>query len=259
MTKIASFLLLFISVTSWAQLDSLNVQFVKKEAATFDNLIGYDNFNNQYSLTNNTLTKSSGTTRYVYNNIQLGTIEHVDITNPLKIVVFYKQFNTVVVLDNTLTEIKIINFNRAREFKKVTHASVAYENHLWIYNELNQELELYNYLTNRTILKTLPILSTLVSIKSTFNYCWVVTDSSLRCYNVYGSEISTIPIESVEAIKLYSDLLIMKKKQSLYCLYSKNEITKISLPELNIQDFSLNNETLYLYDGNFIYYYKLIK
>ena len=46
-----------------------------------------------------------------YKNISLGKITKVDLQNPLKIVLFYENFNTAVLLDNQLNETQKINFS----------------------------------------------------------------------------------------------------------------------------------------------------
>lgn len=253
------FFLFFFTLTALSQQDTLYVKFEVKHTLEVDQFIGFDNFNYRYTTNNNTLTKSNGNTEYVYNNIQLGNIHTVDITNALKVVVFYKDQNSVVILDNTLSEIKRINFNQATQFKKIASATIAYENNIWIYNELNQELELYNYIDNKTILKTLPLNETVVTVKSNFNYSWVVTEDKLLCYNVYGSEVNQIKAENIDQIRLYKNNLIFEKEQKLFYLNNENKMIPLTLPELSIKDFSLNHQTLYLYDGKFIYHYKLIK
>ena len=78
---------------------------------TCDIFLGFDNQKSIYSLKNNILTKNSDGITYQYNNLSLGKITNVDFQNPLQIVIFYKNFNTVVLLDNQLNEIKKIDFN----------------------------------------------------------------------------------------------------------------------------------------------------
>ena len=78
---------------------------------TCDIFLGFDNQKSIYSLNNNILTKNSDGITYQYNNLSLGKITNVDFQNPLQIVIFYKNFNTVVLLDNQLNEIKKIDFN----------------------------------------------------------------------------------------------------------------------------------------------------
>ena len=59
---------------------------------------------------NITLFKGDKITKwYEYSNNRLGNISTVDVSNPQKILVFYRDFQTIVLLDNTLTEVKRLN------------------------------------------------------------------------------------------------------------------------------------------------------
>jgi hypothetical protein len=67
--------------------------------------LGYDSFGfiiplKQY------FSKIGTRETFVYQNFSLGKITKVDLQNPLKIVLFYENFNTVVTLDNQLNEIQ---------------------------------------------------------------------------------------------------------------------------------------------------------
>ena len=44
--------------------------------------------------------------------MQLGEISSIDAFNALKTTVFYRDFNTVIILDNRLSEIMKIDFNQ---------------------------------------------------------------------------------------------------------------------------------------------------
>ena len=58
---------------------------------------------------------------------------------------FYKDFNTVVILDNRLAEIYKIDFNTKQPYKNVSHITTGYDNALWLFNSDLQILELYDY------------------------------------------------------------------------------------------------------------------
>ena len=55
-----------------------------------------------------------------YSNLQLGPITSANSFNPLKINVFYKAFNTVIILDNRLAEIYKIDFNQTKPYKNIS-------------------------------------------------------------------------------------------------------------------------------------------
>ena len=46
---------------------------------------------------------------FAYQNRQLGSIESIDVTNPQKIMLYYKDYQTIVFLDNVLTETDRVN------------------------------------------------------------------------------------------------------------------------------------------------------
>lgn len=50
--------------------------------------------------------KKNNTQLWQYKNLSLGKITKIDLQNPLKIVLFYEGFNSVILLDNQLNEIQ---------------------------------------------------------------------------------------------------------------------------------------------------------
>ena len=109
----------------------LETTFLSKTLSIDKSLKCIDNLSATYSLIDNTLLKNANDIIINYNNIQLGKIESINIFNPLKINVFYRDFNTVVILDNRLTEIFKIDFNAYKTYKNVSHISTGYDNTIW--------------------------------------------------------------------------------------------------------------------------------
>src|SRR5690554_4049882 len=113
-----------------------------------DKFIGFDSFKNTYFVEDRVLHKQGPDGSFIFNALQLGRISSVDIINPLKVVVFFQDTNTVVFLDNKLSEIQRLNFNNLPSFMNVSTATNAGNNSLWIFNVDTQQLELYNYSSN---------------------------------------------------------------------------------------------------------------
>ena len=89
----------------------MEFKLIFKKEATNKNIKAVDNFNNIYSIENNELIKSSYVKNYYYRNSLYSNISSIDVRNSLKIKLFYEDSNTLVVLDNKLSEISKINFN----------------------------------------------------------------------------------------------------------------------------------------------------
>jgi hypothetical protein len=221
-------------------------------------LIALDNFSSTYYLNNNTLIKNTDSDILNYNNLQLGSIESVNVFNPLKINLFYKDFNSVVILDNRLAEIFKIDFNVNKNYRNISHISTGYDNTIWIFNQDTQQLELFDYKANSTKAITLPIQSEVLDLKSNYNYCWLLTKDYIYKFNYFGINMMKVKNDGFNELITLSENLVLKKNNKLFYL-EKNESKpkEIQLPKLLINAFFVNNETLYIYDNEYLYKYQL--
>ena len=248
---------LFFSFSSGAQ-NSIEATFIKKVKFNVETLVGIDNFETFFFINNNTFYLKGDNKTITYSNVQLGSITSANTFNPLKINLFYKNFNTVIILDNRLAEIFRIDFNKIQPYKNVTHISSGNDNTLWIFNQDSQQLEVFDYKTKSPRATTLPIQSEILDIASNYNYCWLLTKDYLYLYSYFGSLISKIKNEGYTSLIESNENIILQKENNLYFLEKNSDkIKKIETPELLISRFLLTNETLYIYDDEYLHYYQL--
>ncbi|MBT0607546.1 hypothetical protein [Aequorivita echinoideorum] len=230
-----------------------------------DRFVGVDSYKNIYSIENRVLKKSGPDGDFVYNDLQLGRITSVDIINPLKVVVFFQDTNTVILLDNRLNEIERIVFNNLPQFLNVSTATNAGNNSLWLFNMDTQQLELYNYSSKLQTIVSQPFPGKLISQASNFNYCFMLTEQKLRAFNIYGSILNEADTPGYEKIIQQNENLIALKENSLYYLpdfakrndEASRETVKLKLPEMEIKDLQLTNDFLYIYDGKNLHTFTL--
>ena len=224
-----------------------------------EHVFGVDTFGTVYfSSEDNAFHKKTKDTTIAYSNFQLGKITSANAFNSLKINLFYQDFNTVVILDNRLAEIYRIDFNTTQPYKNISHVSTGFDNTLWVLNQDLQQLELYDYKTNKTRLKTVPVQSTVLDIKSDYNYCYMLTNNYLYIYNYFGSLISKHKNEAYESLAFSKAHLVLKKENQLYIMpKDSSEITPISHSNLLINQFLVTNESLYIYDDKTLRQYQL--
>ena len=101
-----------------------------------------DELNQLYTLKqNNTLTKYDKEAKLLFevSDNTLGRINVLDVSNPLQILAFHKNFQIVKIFDRTMTLNARIDLNRLNLFEIRTVAS-ANDNRIWVFDELNQEL-----------------------------------------------------------------------------------------------------------------------
>src|SRR5579862_8052119 len=93
-----------------------------------------DNLGNIFLLSkDNQLKKldSKGDSVGVYNAVtKYGNVYSVDATNPLKILVYYKDFSTIIAIDRFLNIINTIDLRNLNIFQ-VKAIGVSYDNNIW--------------------------------------------------------------------------------------------------------------------------------
>ncbi len=86
-------------------------------------------------------TNSKGDSIGVFNDIRrYGKISSMDVTNPLKCLVYFKNYSTIVVLDRFLQPVNTIDLRKQSIFQ-VKAIAQSYDNKIWIYDEQNQQLK----------------------------------------------------------------------------------------------------------------------
>lgn len=219
------------------------------------NFIGIDNTNSIYYIKNNTLHKKTNDKLKVYANIHLGTITSVDITNPLKIVVFFKDFNAVVILDNELNELTdSINFTSLLN-KNVAYVGTATNANLWLLSNDDNSLHIWNYKTKKVDV-TIPLQNDFKYefICSNYRNIWLISKESALHYNEYGSFLEQVAIKNLKkGIAYKNGFVYLVDKQLIY--YNANQYKNLLLEnnevEVNFKKafFYIVNDKIYFFDG----------
>lgn len=140
-TNIISFLLCLCAfvaapVVAKSQSDSA-FQFLKTIKGDFT-YFNVDNLDNVYLINKNYQLKKineKGDSVAVFNDVKkYGNPDYIDVTNPLKTLLYYKNYSTVVVLDRLLTQRNHINLRKQNIFY-VNNITLSYDNYMWIFDE----------------------------------------------------------------------------------------------------------------------------
>ena len=103
-----------------------------------------DNLDNVYVLTSTDQLKkydANGDSVAVFNNVKkFGKVSTVDVSNPLKVLLYYKDFSTIVVLDRLLTVRNTIDLRQQNIFQ-VNAIGQSYDNNIWLYDEGDSKLK----------------------------------------------------------------------------------------------------------------------
>ena len=103
-----------------------------------------DMLNNIYLVTaGNQLKKlnANGDSIAAFNDVKkYGNPSLVDVSNPLKVLLYYKNFATVVILDRLLSQRNSINFRQQNIFS-VKAIGSSYDNNIWLFDEQDLTLK----------------------------------------------------------------------------------------------------------------------
>jgi len=103
-----------------------------------------DNLDNIYILNSrNSVYKfdAKGDSVAVYNDVKkFGQATLIDVSNPLKVLLYYRDFATIVVLDRFLNMVNSIDL-RKQKILEAKAIGQSYDNKIWVYDELENKLK----------------------------------------------------------------------------------------------------------------------
>ena len=194
-----------------------------------------------------------------YSNKLLGTISSVDVSDPLKILLFYKDFNEVVFVDNTMSAksdaIKLVNL----EIGMPTLACTSYDNGMWVYDQ--SQFQILRLDKNLQVSSTTGNLNQIPNIEGEIqpNYIverdgFVYLNSPLQgifVFDKFGTYYKTISIKNLTKFQVLGENIIcpLKGKLIIYNLKDFNISVKV-LPEETFDSFQIASKNLYLLKSN---------
>lgn len=243
-----------------AQEQKIQASPVSIQKIDADFLIGMDGLENSYFIKNNVFYKKHKSEIWEYKNPALGTISKIYIQNPLKIVLFYGDFNTIITLDNQLNETHKINFSGNEIPILVKATGISSQNKLWIYNSLSQQIGLFDYLKNTYQTITPPIKGTLKHYESDFNtFQWI--DENLNWYScsIYGKITALGKVPNFDQIQLISNTDLIYKKNNLIYYFNliENKNYLIELDKKTFDFFYYKDQILSIFTNQEITNYKI--
>ncbi len=103
-----------------------------------------DNLDNIYVLNSQNQVKkynANGDSVAIFNDIRkYGRASLIDVSNPLKVLLYYRDFATVVMLDRFLNPVNTVDLRKENIFQAKTIAQ-SYDNKIWVYDEVENKLK----------------------------------------------------------------------------------------------------------------------
>ncbi len=236
MNKWLIILLLFLSINSQAQTDSLFKLVIQHKGNFTDFTV--DNLGNVFLLYQNGQLKKirpNGDSLAVFNNVRrFGKLHSIDVSNPLKTLLYYKDFGTTVILDRFLNQRAVLDF-RKLNLLQIRAIGQAYDNNIWIFDELESKLKkisddgrIVDQSTDfRLVFDAIPAPDYIID-HDKFVYLYDPL-KGVYIYDYYGGFQNTIPLIGWNDFNVINNTLFGRNKEYLF-RYDKGSLELRQIP-----------------------------
>ncbi|MEX0813121.1 MAG: hypothetical protein WD048_12960 [Chitinophagales bacterium] len=254
-------IIILIPLLLSAQQASTSKYELLKSYPCSSSVLGSDRLGNAYVIkSKNNLVKllPDGTESYNFNIVKFGQIGQIDTRNPLNLLVFFPDYASLVLLDNTLsiqTELSLYTAG----INQVSAVCLAYDNNIWVYDQVTLRLV--------KIDQAMKIIANSEDFSSIFPYevnpnFMMERDNLLflndpevgiLVFDIYGTFKKSIPIKNINSFQYVSNQILYFRDNRFYS-YNLNSLNtrEIPLPEYpdDMVKVHMQKERIYLLRKN---------
>lgn len=225
-----------------------------------DQFAGFDSFGNLFYTKNNVVFKHTERGTLQYQNLALGNIKRIDLINPLRVLVFYEEFNTVVLLDSQMNEIQKIEFSKNDTPVIASAVGMSGQNQLWVYNSTSQQIGLLDLATNQFRNLGVPIKENLLFYQTDFNYFdWIDAQGQWFSCNVFGRVANNGAVAFRKHLQFVDRQRILYEMDGALLLEDRTsgKLYRIDIVEKTFANFYYKDQILSIFTAHGITNYKI--
>lgn len=222
--------------------------------------LSLDILGNIYLLNGNTIYKlsSSGEVVASYTNFKLGEITSVDVDNPLKIMLFYKDAGAIVFLDSQMTPLMETIDLLENHYYSISLATFSSDDLIWLYDNRAKELIAVDFFLKEkrriSIDNELSSPAALLAIpeKSLFLHD---PATGILMFDAFGTYLKTITLITQSKIQISDNQVVYIDQDELF-LYDFQELRQswlAYLPAGVLQAVLWNNQVLFIGSDKNVY------
>ena len=263
MKAIITILFLQISLFTRANDSLVLVKSIPIEARLFTtDLIG-----NCYVIKeNNFLIKynSLGDSVAQFNEVKKGKVTQIDVSNPLRILLYYADFNQIIILDNMLSKKQVLKLNTIGIFNAPCVAN-SMDGNIWVYDQAsNNLLKLDNQLALLSTTNLRNMLSESIDpiymVEQERNLFLVDSVQGIYKFDLYGFYNTTYHFKT-KAVQYFNGYLVYQQIPFLFSYQTQTILEKrILLPNpASILQVRIERNKLFILRKNTLDIYDLIQ
>ena len=211
LSNLSLFIALFISGVKICSAQKITNQLVLKNKADDINV---DRYGYIYEVVYDNLFKKNinGELQYSYSNKQLGKIGQLDVSNPLRPLILYKDLGVISILDNTLSlQENNIDLNNLSLYQTTCIANSNFDNGIWLFDvDVNEilKIDIHSSIIYRSG-NLSAILANydgpIINMREFNKHLFAVTKTHVYEFDQFGSLISTINVDATKGFIIGND------------------------------------------------------
>jgi len=182
-----------------------------------------------------------------YNNNYLGALHQIDATNPFSLLLFYKDFSTIITLERTLSQTSEVNLLDL-DLVDVNAVGVSNDNNVWVYDPVAFRLKKISRV-GKIIYESDPLslifdqpLEVNFIIERSNQVFLNDPQQGVYIFDLYGRYLRKIDLLGLGAFQIIEDRIIFRKGNKMYSFHLKT----LSEQELQLPKALEDGEQLFL-------------
>lgn len=208
-----------------------------------------DNIGNIYTVVKDEIRKynPNGELIKIFSSKNLGPIQNIDASNPLRILVHYRDMARILFLDNQLSQNGSVIDLLSLSLEQSDLACTSFNNGVWLFNRQNMELVRLEESLNKTVStgnlnRLLGVQLKPVAMTEYKGYVYLADpNEGVLVFDIYGTYFKTIPIKNVISIQVIDDYLFCFRTGEFLSYHMKflDELS-VKIPEATSARMGMN-------------------
>jgi hypothetical protein len=225
-----------------------------------------DNLGYLYVLVNNEFRRydEKGNLLKTFSDKSHGNIDFVDVTDPLKILLYFRDFRQILFLDNTLSVKTDPIVLDDLQLMQPTLACTSYDNGFWVYDQPDFQLMRFDQYLNNTNQSGNLAQLTGIEIKPEFlietggKVYLSDTANGIFIFDKYGTYSKKLPFKNISSFQVVDDNIIYSTASHEIRYNVKTfEAQTLDLPEKNVISTRYEKDRLFVHDSASVKVYSI--
>lgn len=200
----------------------------------------------------------------IYNENKYGEVYQIDATAPFNVLVFFKDYNTIVSVDPTMSAKHLYKLENI-DITDIGAVCMSYDNNIWVYDQLDNKLK--KVAKNYDVLHESEDVSQIlgVNVSPTFMVerekmiFLIDPESGILIFDMFGNYYRTFPITGIESLQVLKGNFIYYKEGQLRSFDPRTmKNNRVIVPVVdNTQSVYVQSDLVYILTDKEIQIYKI--